>query len=89
MENQHIGFPFQSPLQAIITNGLGWNIELETNISLWCNNICSIFVTDYSKYITKTSKKNDSKIIEIYSLVMVGINHNQREHLGKHEYKRS
>jgi hypothetical protein len=87
VENQHIDFHSQSPLQAI-TNRLGWKIELETNFSLWCNNICSIFVTNYSKYITNTLEKNYSKIIKLYSLAMVGIDHNQKKHLGKHEYKR-
>jgi hypothetical protein len=85
-ENEHIDVHSQSPLQAII-NQLGWKIELETNISLWCNNICSIFVTNCSKYITKTLEKNYSKIIEIYSLAMVGIDHNQRKRSRKHEYK--
>jgi hypothetical protein len=40
-----------------------------------------------SKYITNTLEKNYSKIIELHSLV-VGIDHNQRKHSGKHEYKR-
>jgi hypothetical protein len=86
MENQHIDFHSQIPLQAI-TNQLGWKIELKTNISLWCNNMCYIFVIDYSKYITKTLENNYSKIIKIYSLAMVDIDHNQREHSCKHEYK--
>jgi hypothetical protein len=57
--------------------------------NLWSNNICSIVITDYNKYATKTSKKHYFEIVKIHLIIMVNTNHNQRKCLGKHEYKNS
>jgi glycogen debranching enzyme len=84
--NKLIDFHFQSPLQAI-AHQPWWNIERETKNSLWSNNICSIVITNYNKYIIKTLETNYYEVVEFYSLVMVSANHNQREHSKKHEYK--